>query len=107
MRHKQGRNDGGQGGSNSPGAESLWGHQITVGSTETSQQCHKHFLHYSAFATEKSQSRTWERQTCFLPLAPSTLVAPLVITIADHTDMAFFLHCSAVLKIFNSKLEIA
>jgi len=32
----QGRNEGGQGGRNSPGAESLWGRRITAGGAEKS-----------------------------------------------------------------------
>jgi len=44
---------------------------------EKSQQCHKDFLQYSTFASERSQFRTWGRQTCFLPRTPSNLVAPL------------------------------
>jgi len=35
----------------------------------------------SIFASERPQVRTWGRQTCFLPQAPSTLVTPLHITI--------------------------
>jgi len=31
MHHAQGRNEGGQGGHNSPGANSLWGRWITAG----------------------------------------------------------------------------
>ena len=41
-----------------PGAESLWGRQITVGSTIKSQQYHKYFFQYSTFAYEKTQVRT-------------------------------------------------
>ena len=67
-----------QGGRNSPGAESLWGRQITAGGAEKSQQCHKYFLPYSSFASERPQVRTWGgRQTCFLPRAPSDLVTSL------------------------------
>jgi len=40
----QRRNEGGQGGHNSPGAESLWGRRMTVGGADKSQQCHKYFL---------------------------------------------------------------
>jgi len=40
-------------GHNSPGAESLTGRQITVGGAEKTQQCHKHFLEYSTFASER------------------------------------------------------
>jgi len=50
---------------------------ITPGA-EKSQQCHKYFLQCSTFTSERSQVRTWGRQTCFLPRAPSNLVTPLV-----------------------------
>jgi len=42
------------------------------------QQCHKYFLQHSIFASERPQVRTWGRQTCFLPRAPSNLVTPLL-----------------------------
>ena len=42
-----------QGGHNSPGAEKA-------------QQCHKYFLQYSIFASERPQVRIWGRQTCLL-----------------------------------------
>jgi len=48
----QGRNEGGQKGRNSPGAESLWGRRIIAGGTEKSQQCHKYFVQYSTFASK-------------------------------------------------------
>ena len=41
------------------------------------QQCHKHFFQNTTFASERRQVRTWGRQTCFLPQAPSNLVTPL------------------------------
>ena len=41
------------------------------GSAEKSQKCN------STFVSERSQVRTWGRQTCFLPRAPSNLVTPL------------------------------
>ena len=47
------------------------------GSAEMSQKCHKYFLQYSEFASERAQVPTWGRQTCFLPRAPSNLVTPL------------------------------
>ena len=40
---EQGRNEEGKG-NNFPGAELLWGGQITAGDAEKSQQCHKYFL---------------------------------------------------------------
>ena len=52
--------------------------RMTSGVTEKSQQWHKHILQYSAFASERPQVRTWGRQTCFLPRAPSNLVTSLV-----------------------------
>jgi len=61
-----GRNEGGQGGRNSPGAESIWGRQITGGDAEWLLGCqraptmsHKHFLQYSTFASERPQLQIW------------------------------------------------
>jgi len=68
---------GGKGGA-IPRAPSHYGDaKITAGETENSQQCRKYILQYSTFAFERPQSRTWWRQTCFLPRAPSNLVTPL------------------------------
>ena len=47
----------GERGQNSPGAKS--------------QQCHIYILQHGTSASERPQVRTWGRQTCFLPLAPS------------------------------------
>ena len=44
---------------------------------EKSPKCHKYFLQHSKFASERSQVRTWVRQTCFLPRALANLVTPL------------------------------
>ena len=49
------------------------------GGRQTSQQCHKYFLQFSTFASERPQVRTWGHQTCFLPRAPSNLVTSLTI----------------------------
>jgi len=79
----QGRNEGAKGGTipRAPnhyrGAESLRGRRMTAGGAEKFQKCHKHFLQYSTFASERPQVRTWGRQTCLLPRAPSNLVTPL------------------------------
>jgi len=60
-------------------AEILRGAPNDCGGAKKSQQCHKHFLQYSTFASERPQVRTWGRQTCFLPRAPSNIVTPLSI----------------------------
>jgi len=68
---------------------------MVAGDTEKSQQCHKYFLQYSTFASERPQVQTWGRQTCFLPRAPSNLVAPLSgvstnrITISDTRKLCY------------------
>jgi len=54
------------------------GRRLT-GGAEKFQHCHKSFLQYSAFPSERLQVRTWGRQTCFLPRAPSHLGTPLVL----------------------------
>jgi len=56
----------GQGGRHSPGTESLWGHQITAEAANKFQQCHKYFVPYSTFVSERPQVRTWGHQTFFL-----------------------------------------
>ena len=63
----------------SGGTEILRGGPNDCGGAKKSQQRHKHFLQYSTFASERPQVRTWGRQTCFLPRAPSILVTPLSI----------------------------
>jgi len=45
-------------GHNSPGAESLWGRRMTAWGAEKFQQCHKCFLQYTTFASERPQVRT-------------------------------------------------
>ena len=73
------RHNGGTRGAQFPGRR-VWvkkGGQITAGSAEKSQQCHKYFLPYSTFASERPQFQTWGRKTCFLSQAPSNLVTPL------------------------------
>jgi len=77
MFYIQGHNEGRQGGRNSPGAESLRKVPNGCGGAEKFRQCHKRFLQYSTFASKKPQSRTWGRQTCFLPRVPSSLATPL------------------------------
>ena len=57
-------------GGNCPGVESL------REDAEKSQQCHKCFLQYSRFTSERHQVRTRGHQTCFFPRAPSILVTP-------------------------------
>jgi len=54
------------------------GRQMSTGGAEKSQQFHKYVLQYSKFPSEGSQVRTWGRQTCFLPRAPSNLITPLL-----------------------------
>ena len=47
-------------------------------SAEKSQQWHWYFLQCSTFASKRPSVRTWGRQTCFLPQAPSNLVTSLI-----------------------------
>jgi len=77
------------------GAKWQRGRQMTAGSpndcrsAEKSQQCHKRFLQYGKFASERVQIRTWGRQTCFLPRAPSNLVTPLHTSGSGCSDPAW------------------
>ena len=69
----QRRNDGGKGGT-TPLAPNDCGERLKV------QQCQKYCFQYSTLAS----FRTWGRQTCFLPRAPSNLVTPLSPMQAAH-----------------------
>jgi len=53
------------------------GREITAWGAEKAQQCHKYFLQYGAFASEKTQVRTWGRQT------PNLLIVPVSSEISD------------------------
>jgi len=66
------RLNGGQGGNNSSGTESLWGRR-----KDSTMPQVGYFLQFSAFASERHQVRTRGRQTFFLSRAPSSLVTPL------------------------------
>ena len=74
----QGCNEGARG-------EQFAGLQITMGAPNHCEGRHKvptisqYFLQYITFASERSQVRTWGRQTCFFPGAPSNLVTPLLL----------------------------
>ena len=74
--HIQRRNEGGQG-TMLRGAESMLGALNDCGGTEKSQKCHKYFLRYRTFASERPQVRTWGWQICSLPQLPSNLVMSL------------------------------
>jgi len=50
------------------------GRQMTAEGAENSQQYHKYCLRYKTCAFGRPQVRTWGRQTCILPRAPSNLV---------------------------------
>jgi len=54
------------------GANSLRGAPNYCGGPEKSKQCHKYFLQYNTFASERLQVRAWEHKTS-LPRAPSNL----------------------------------
>jgi len=79
MIQKQGRNDGGQGCTIPRAPNHYW-------DAEKSQQCHKYFLQYNTFASERHQIRTWGRQTSILPRAPSNLVTPLLVRVSLMQD---------------------
>ena len=65
----QGSNKGGKG-------TKFTGRRITTRAAEYFQLCLTYFFQYSTFASEIPQVRTWGRQTCFLPRAPSNPVTP-------------------------------
>jgi len=56
---------------------------MTAEGAEKSQQCHKYFLQYTTFASERPQVRIWGRQSALLARAPSNLVTPLT-SVPDH-----------------------
>jgi len=72
----QRRNEGGAKGEQLPGHRVYLGAANHCGGAEKSRQCHKHFLQYSTFASERPQCRTWGRQTCFLPGRHLTTLRP-------------------------------
>jgi len=74
----QGRNEGGT----ISRALSTVGRRMTGGCCWKVPTMSKYFLQYSTFASKKPHVRTWGRQTCFLPRAPSNLVTPLVTGVA-------------------------
>ena len=66
------------------------------GGTVKSQKCHKHFLQYNKFASERDQVRTWGCQTCFMSRAPSNLVTPLLLSpVTTYTGTVSSIHNSA------------
>jgi len=96
----------GERGHNSQSAESLTGRQITVGGAEKTQQYHKHFL-----TSERPYVRTWERQMCFLPRAPSNLVTPLIyvptftqLLLSNRSAMLLFCN-STTLSLFLCRVR--
>jgi len=90
--HKQGRN-GGARGAQIPWAPSHYGSPNHCRGVEKFQKCHKYFLQYSEFASERAQVRTWGRQTCFLPRAPSNLVTPLHISAKFGVSKVILCRC--------------
>jgi len=77
LRSDRGVTRGGKGSTIPRAPNHCGGRQMTVTGTEKSQQCQMYILQYSKFASERSQVRTWGRQTCFWPRAPSNLGTPL------------------------------
>jgi len=73
------------------GAESLWGRPITAGATDSCGRRRKALTLSQVLSSiqyiysEKPQVRTWGRQNCFLPWAPSNLVTPLLAYKCCHT----------------------
>ena len=64
------------------------GRRVTIGGAkslrvwaEKSQHWHKYFLQYNTFASERTQFRTWGRQTCFLPRRDLTSLRPCILPI--------------------------
>jgi len=66
----QRRNEGGQGGRNSLGAEPLRRAPKSPNNVAST-------FFSSTFTSKRRQVRTWGRQTCFLSRVPSNLVTPL------------------------------
>ena len=63
-------------GAQTPSAESLWGRRITAVGAEKSPQCHKYFLQYSAFASERPQFRKWGAKLASWPGRHLTSLRP-------------------------------
>jgi len=80
------------------------GRRMVAGGAETFQQCHKCFLQYSIFASERPQFRTWGRQTCFMPRALSKVVTPLALCISfcsHHIHFAKWAKALSLLAVFS------
>jgi len=82
---------------NSPGAESLWGRRMTAGGDEKSNQCHKYFLQYSTFASERFQARTWGRQT--IPSCPRHHLISFRPCLEDITSQGSFINVFRILQL--------
>jgi len=69
----QGRNEGCKEGTiprasnHHGGVESLQGVPNHCGGAKKTQNCHKYYVQYCTFASERPQDRIWGRQTCFCP----------------------------------------
>jgi len=64
------------------------GRRITAEGAEKSQQCHKYFLPYSAFASERPQVRTWGAKLASWPGSYLTSLGTVqgVLEVAHHAD---------------------
>jgi len=81
--HLHGCHEGGKG-AQFPGDRitmetSLWRRRITAWGAEKSQQCHKYFLQYSTFASEKPDSNSVGGELLLAPGAIYNLITPLFI----------------------------
>ena len=76
---RQGRNDGGQGGHNSPGTESLWRRRMIVRAPKSPNTVTSTFYNTVHLVSQDLRFEHRGRQICFLPRAPPHLVTPLLL----------------------------
>jgi len=64
-------------------APCLWGARNDWRGSKKTQHFRKNFVQFNTFDSDRPQVRTWWRQTCSLPRAPSSLGTPLGLAIED------------------------
>jgi len=92
----RGVTSGGQGGHNSPGAESIPGRRITAWEEKSPNNVTSTFLN-TVHCFRKTSGSNIGAQTSFLPRAPSNLVTPLIECLVRTTS-------HGILRPFNSFL---
>ena len=113
MYRMQGRNGGGQGRHNSPGAESLrgahhgGGREMTAGDEKKSQQCHKYLLQYSTLLQKDLRFEHRGDKLASCPRAPSNLVTPLIECLVRTTSHGTLRPFNSFLILLNLEKDLS